>query len=85
MSIVRVPSLLSADTEPFDYGFVSVYFPALEVVQKASSLADKFQQPPTAVMILFVYLEMLGQVCDTLGQNGDLDLGRTGITVMLFK
>ena len=33
-------------------------------------------------MVLFVRLEMLGQICNPFGQNGNLDLRRAGIRVV---
>ena len=50
-----------------------------QVVQQAAPLADHHQEPAAGVQVLVVGAEMLGQVLDALGQNGDLDFGRAGI------
>jgi hypothetical protein len=44
-----------------------------------AALADEFKQPAPAVLIVLVGLEMLGKLVNTGRQNGDLNLGRTGI------
>ena len=38
----------------------------------ATATTDQHQQPAAAVVILGVHFEMLGEVIDALGQNGDL-------------
>ena len=46
----------------------------LEVVEQATASSDHFQQALPAVMILGVSTEVIGEVVDILGENGNLDL-----------
>ena len=34
------------------------------------------------MVVVGVLLQMLGELADTLGQDGDLDLGRAGVALM---
>ena len=52
---------------------------ALEVVEQPAPPSDHLQQALPAVMILRVSAEVVGQVVDVLGENCDLNLGRTRI------
>jgi hypothetical protein len=52
---------------------------ALEVIEQRAALVDQHQKAAARVVVLRVDLEMLGQVDDTLGQDRDLDLGRTRV------
>ncbi len=54
----------------------------LQVVQQTSSATDHLLQTAAAVEVLLVSLEVLGQVSDTVGQDSNLYLGRTGITLV---
>ena len=54
----------------------------LQVVQQTSSLANHLLQTAAAVEILLVCLEVLGQVSDAVGQNSNLYLGRTCVTLV---
>ena len=51
----------------------------LQVAQKISSVTDHLLQTSAAVEVLGVSLEVGGQVSDSLGQDRDLYLGRTGV------
>ncbi len=53
-----------------------------EVLEKSSALADHHQQSSPAVMVLFVDLQVLGEVGDALGEQCNLDLGRTRVRVV---
>jgi len=52
-----------------------------EVTQQTSSLADEHEKTATRGVILLRYLEMLGQLLNTGGHDGDLDLGGTRVIV----
>ena len=47
-------------------------------------MTDHFKKTASAVMVVFVDLEMLGELVDTGSKNGYLYLGRTGIALMSF-
>jgi len=55
---------------------------ALQVIQQTSSLSDHFEQAAPRMIILFMSLEMLGQVVNSLTQQCYLYLGRTGVRVV---
>jgi hypothetical protein len=50
-----------------------------EICQKFSPLTDQFDQSGPGMLILFVLFEMFCQINDPFGQQGYLDLRRTGI------
>ena len=54
----------------------------LEVTEKVSSVTDHLKHTAAAVMVLGVSLEVLGEVVDSLGENSDLNLGRTGVALV---
>ena len=45
-------------------------------------MTDHLGQTATAVVVVGVALEVLGKVVDAVGQNGDLNLGRTGVALV---
>ena len=45
-------------------------------------MADHLQQTAAGVMVLFVDLQVLGQVSDALGQYRNLDFGGTGVLLV---
>ena len=70
---------LSADTEFFDYGTIALDVFSHKVVKKVSSFTDHFEKAAAGMVIFFVLFKMLGKVGNSLGKNGDLYFGRTGI------
>ena len=54
----------------------------LEVVKKVSSVTYHLKKAATAVMVLVVGLEVLGQRVDAMGEDRDLYLGRTGVALV---
>src|SRR5919107_3328989 len=77
----RPPRGSSAQAEPLDDRAVAVDVFLLHVVQKAATLTHQEQQPTTAVMVVLVLLQVLGQVSDPVLEQGDLDLGRAGVAL----
>ena len=45
-------------------------------------MTDHLQKTAAAVVVLLIGLQMLGQAVDAVGQNSDLYLGRTGVTLV---
>ena len=66
---------LSSQFQPLDDLVVFSDISPLEVIEQFSSSGDHFQQSAPGMIVLFVYLEMLGELIDALGQQRDLDLG----------
>ena len=50
-----------------------------DIVQQTTTLTDELEQAHAAVVVLLVHLQMLGELVDALGQDGDLDLRRAGV------
>src|SRR3546814_18608513 len=53
-----------------------------DLVQQPAALADHLQEALPGMMVLAVGLEVLGEVLDALGEEGDLDLGGAGVHVV---
>ena len=70
---------LLADAEGFDDLDVFVAILGGEIGQEAMALADEAKKGAAGVGVLAVLLEMLGQILDPLGQDGDLDGAGAGV------
>ena len=57
---------------------------ALEIIEELAAAGGHLEEAAAAVEILAVGAEVLGQVIDASGQQGDLDFGRTGVLVVGF-
>ena len=74
--------VLLSDAELFDDRTVAVDILLDEVVEKVSSVTYHFQKTAAGMMVVLVVFEVLGKGVDTVCENGNLYLGRTGITLM---
>lgn len=74
--------VLATQTQFRNQGSVTLHVLFLEVPQQSSTLPDHHEQTSPAVMILLVDLQVLGEVVDPLGEQRDLDLGRTRVRGM---
>lgn len=74
--------LLLSDAELCDAGSVTLDVLVHEVIEQTAALTDHKKQAVAAVVILLVNLQMLGELIDALGQDGNLHLGRTGVGFM---
>src|SRR6186997_5559 len=72
---------LLAEAELADQVGVALRVILLEVIKKAAALVDHHQEAAPAMIVLGVALEMLGQGLDAVGEDGDLDFGRTRIVL----
>ncbi len=54
----------------------------LQVVEQISSVTDHLLKSAAAVEVLLVGLQVRGQIGDASGQNCDLHLGRTCVTLV---
>jgi hypothetical protein len=73
---------LLTQPETTDKCFVSVEIEALEVIELPATLGNQLQQTTARVVILFVDLEMLGQLTDSNRKQSDLNLRRTGVLLV---
>jgi hypothetical protein len=69
----RSTFVLVTEPELGDELAIPLNFCPLHVIEKPAAPANHLQQPTTAVVILFVGLEVLVQLVDPVGQNGHLD------------
>src|SRR5215831_17331334 len=73
---------LPTQAQLLDEGAVALDVLGLEVLQQTAASAHQQEQATTAVMVVLVYLEVLGEIVDPPCQQSDLDLRRTGITLI---
>jgi hypothetical protein len=64
---------LFADAQSFDDGSITLFILFSGVVEQSTSPADQLEQTTPRVVILFMDLEMLGEMLDALGEKCDLD------------
>ena len=74
--------LLLSKTELFNDSSVSLDVNLLKVVKKISSVTNHLEEAATAVVILVVALEVLGEVSNSVSKNCDLNLGRTCVALV---
>jgi len=72
-------------TEPqfLNHAAIRLNIDAPQVAQKATPLAYHLQEAATAVVVLTMDAKVVREIVDTLGQHGDLNLGRAGVTLVL--
>ena len=73
---------LLTNTELGDNGAVTLHVLLGQVVQHLTALTDHLQQAAAAVVVVDVDLQVLGELLDAGGQNGDLHLGGAGVSGM---
>ena len=73
---------LLTQTQLSDQGTVTVDVLLLQIGQQIAAAADHLEQAAAAVVVMLVGLKVLGQVIDTSGQQSNLDLRRTGVTLV---
>eukprot|EP00919_Chromeraceae_sp_WS-2016_P066895 GHVR01158194.1.p1 GENE.GHVR01158194.1~~GHVR01158194.1.p1 ORF type:complete len:153 (-),score=0.91 GHVR01158194.1:61-519(-) len=70
---------LAAQAELFDQGLVTAVIDLLDVVEKAATGRNELEQTAAGMVILAVFLEVLGEVGNALGQDGHLNFRRAGV------
>ena len=75
-------SELSAEAKALDEFTVALDVDIRQVAEQTTTLTHEKQQTTTRVVVVLVSLEVLGQVFDALGENRNLNLGRTGVTLV---
>ena len=70
------------DAEALDQRAVARDVDLGDVLEQPTTTADQQQQATTGVVVVRVGLEVLGEVGDALGQDGDLDLGGARVTLV---
>src|SRR5216683_5911035 len=69
----------AAQAEATDQRLVTALVLALQVIEQPPATTNQHQQAATAVKVLGVGFQMLGQGADPLGEQGNLDLRAAGI------
>ena len=75
------PELFSQAKTGYDIP-ITLWVLFADVLEQRGPCANHFQQSPAGGMVLAVALEMLGQLVNLLGQQGNLHLRRTGIALV---
>ena len=70
---------LLTQSEPLNHVAILIRIRALQVVEQLATLADHLEQASARMEILDMRLKMLRETVDTLGEEGDLNLGRASI------
>jgi hypothetical protein len=70
---------LFSQTKILNQGAVLLQILFLQIIEETATLPNHLQQPLSGMMILGMHLEMLGQILDPIGEQGDLHHGRTGV------
>src|SRR5689334_23248357 len=73
----------AANAEFVDQVLVTLLIGAPQIVEQGAALADKLEQPATRMIVLHVRLEVLGQIVDALGEDGDLHFRRASVSGLL--
>ena len=83
LPLLSTPNVcLLSQAELADDRAVTLDVVLLQVVQQTSSVTNHLLQTAAAVEVLLVSLEVLGQVSDAVGQDSNLYLGRTCVTLV---
>lgn len=75
-------TLLLAQSQFGDNGAVPLNIGFHQIVEQVTTMADHFQKAASGMMILLMDLQVLGEVSNSLGENGDLYLGRTSVLLV---
>ena len=82
---MRLGATLLAKSEPSNRGAVSLDILAGQIRQQPAPLPHKFEKPSPGVKVVFVLAQVVGKSADSLGQESNLNLGRTSIIGMRAK
>jgi hypothetical protein len=74
--------LLVAQVKAFGDSQVTLVVGLAQISQHAAALPNKLEQSAPARLIFFVDPEMVGQLLDTAGQDGDLHFRGAGVRIM---
>jgi len=74
--------LLFSDIKSLDERFISIGVNRLNIIQQATATADQLEKTTAGMVIFFVLLKMRSKLVNPLSQESDLNIGRTGITIV---
>jgi hypothetical protein len=75
-------NLLDPQAQAFAQGDIALVILAPEIIQQPPAAADHLQQSPPGGFIVGIGPEVIGQVADPFGQDGNLHFRGTGIALM---
>lgn len=75
-------NFLLSETELLNDGAVAIDVLLLEIVQKIAALTYHLKKTAARVVVVVVEFQVLGEVGNSLGENGDLYLGRACVTLV---
>jgi len=81
----QIPTKLLTDAATLDDRTVTLDVVLEKVVEELSSLTDHLLHTSAGVVVLGVLLKVLGELADSLGEDSDLYLGRTGVAFVGSK
>ena len=73
--LVYVDSFLTTKAQTRDHLVVTFNICTLQIIQHAAALRDHLEQPAARVVVLLMYLEMLGELVNSLAEQSHLNLG----------
>ena len=83
MPLLSLPMIaLSSQTELAYDGTVALNIVVLEIVEQVSSVTDHLLKSAAAVEVVLVCLQVLSEGCDSVGQNCDLYLRRSCVSLV---
>ena len=74
--------ILLTDTQLGDQSTVTVDVLLRQIVQQVAALTYHHQQATTGVVVVLVDTQVLGQLVDAGGEDGNLNLGGAGVSLM---
>lgn len=78
----RKPGVLTSKAELGDQRPVALDVLSPKIVEETTTLTDHHQKTAATVMVVLVVAEMFGEVADSLREKGNLDLRRSGVTLV---
>src|ERR1700754_1600568 len=75
----RAIACSATDVVLFEQRLVTRLVPVLQIIEKGAARRHELQEATAGVIVLYVGLEMVGEVVDAFRQDRDLNLGRAGI------
>ena len=77
-----IDALLLTDAQLCNDGAITVDVLLCKIVEQAAALTDHHEQATAGMVVVLVLTQVLGQLVDTGGEDGDLDLGGAGVALM---
>ena len=84
MNIFRLRTLFTK-LQFFGDRLIAVSVRVMEVIQQTPALTHHYEQTAPRAVIFQVLLEVLAQMVDPLGQQGNLNICRPGVTLVNSK